>query len=419
MFLIFHRSFYTTEALAQRSFYRQTPLHREAFTERDGYTQHFSQRDALTRTSFHMQKLFHTDAVTRTLFHTEAFTVRQVPLHTKASTQKLLRRCCYTATLAFAPGCFHRDAYTQRSFYADQLLGTEPFTHDASTRKLVHREASTQRLSRIFLLTDAFTRSFYREAFTNRSPLLVRQTLLHIEAVAHRSFCKPKPAFYAQKLLRREVLADRCCSHRRSQKLLHTDTFFTQKLLHGEIVTSCSFRRRTPLNYTQKLLHKRSFCAQMQLHADTFPHRGPVTQRSFDTGKLWHTEAFAARRLDTQKLLETWKVFTTTPYKVTRRQKKWLAFPTRTISTEGCAREEQNLSHFITHCLGFCLMTMNVELAVAWFPISRLHAGWGHMAQSAGSERWPTTIENTAQLEKHVVQTETAGTSGKRPFLIS
>jgi hypothetical protein len=28
-------------------------------------------------------------------------------------------------------------------------------------------------------------------------------------------------------------------------------------------------------------------------------------------------------------------------------------------------------------------------------------------------------IENTAQLEKQIVQTEIAGTSGKRPFLIS
>jgi hypothetical protein len=28
-------------------------------------------------------------------------------------------------------------------------------------------------------------------------------------------------------------------------------------------------------------------------------------------------------------------------------------------------------------------------------------------------------LQNRAQLEKHVVQTEIAGTSGKRPFLIS
>ena len=213
------------------------------------------------------------------------------------------------AKMLHSHACFRTGVFSQGRLYTEKLLRRSAFRHRTFYTRCLHTQACTQRsfytqrLSRMFLLTDAFTRSFYREAFTNRSPLLVRQTLLHIETVAHRSFCKPKPAFYAQKLLRREVLADRCCSHRRSQKLLHTDTFFTQKLLHGEIVTSCSFRRRTPLHYTQKLLHKRSFCAQMQLHADTFPHRGPVTQRSFDTGKLWHTEAFAARRLDTQKLL--------------------------------------------------------------------------------------------------------------------
>ena len=190
---------------------------------------------------------------------------------------------------------------------------------------------------------------------------------------------------------------------------LHTKAFTQKKLLRTDAATRGHFSTQRPC-YTTKFWHRealtyRSFCSQTSWHTEAFTH----AQSSFTDRRTFFTE----------KLLETWKAFTTTPYKVTRRQKKWLAFPTRTISTEGCAREEQNLSHFITHCLGFCLMTMNVELAVAWFPISRLHAGWGHMAQSAGSERWPTTIENTAQLEKHVVQTEIAGTSGKRPFLIS
>ena len=280
MFLIFHRSFYTTEALAQRSFYRQTPLHREAFTERDGYTQHFSQRDALTRTSFHMQKLFHTDAVTRTLFQTEAFTVRQVPLHTKASTQKLLRRCCYTATLAFAPGCFHRDADTQRSFYADQLLGTEPFTHDASTRKLVHREASTHRGFRAFFThrrfyTKLLQRSLYKQkpftcqtnTSTHRScctqKLLQTETcILRTEAFTQRSPCRQM--LFTQKVT--EAIAHRHLFHteaftrRDRYKLqlpqtdaftLHTKAFTQKKLLRTDAATRGHFSTQRPC-YTTK-----------------------------------------------------------------------------------------------------------------------------------------------------------------------
>ena len=287
MFLIFHRSFYTTEALAQRSFYRQTPLHREAFTRKRWlHTAFFAEGRPYTH------KFSHAEAFSHRRSDADAFPHRGFYSQTGAFAHKSFYTEAFTEMLLHSHACFRTGVFSQGRLYTEKLLRRSAFRHRTFYTRCLHTQACTQRsfytqrLSRIFLLTDAFTRSFYREAFTNRSPLLVRQTLLHIETVAHRSFCKPKPAFYAQKLLRREVLADRCCSHRRSQKLLHTDTFFTQKLLHGEIVTSCSFRRRTPLHYTQKLLHKRSFCAQMQLHADTFPHRGPVTQRSFDTGKL-------------------------------------------------------------------------------------------------------------------------------------
>ena len=120
------------EASTQKFFtqMRQMLLHTEAFEHRCLYTQKHLPRDALTYTRLYTQKLLDTDCFPENhrSFDTEK------PFHRESFTQKLLHTS------------FSTEAFTQRSFYAQELLHTDAFTHRSLyTRRLLRTEAFTQR----------------------------------------------------------------------------------------------------------------------------------------------------------------------------------------------------------------------------------------------------------------------------------
>jgi len=134
--------------------------------------------------------------------------------------------------------------------------------------------------------------------------------LSHTDALTHSSF-------YTEELLHREVLSQRnfILTHRPvcTQKLLHMDacTLYTQKLLHIGLTHRCFYALK--LLHTHKLLDKevftqRSFYTQKLLHGEVFTQRslyahtqGSFTHRSFYPQKLLHTEAFIQTSFCTKK----------------------------------------------------------------------------------------------------------------------
>ena len=143
------------------------------------------------------------------------------------------------------------------------------------------------------------------EAFTQRSPC--RQMLFTqkvTEAIAHRHL------FHTEAFTRRDRY--KLQLPQTDAFTLHTKAFTQKKLLRTDAATRGHFSTQRPC-YTTKFWHRealtyRSFCSQTSWHTEAFTH----AQSSFTDRRTFFTE----------KLLETWKAFTTTPYKVTRRQKK-------------------------------------------------------------------------------------------------
>ena len=180
-----HRSLYTeqllfADTLAQRGLcteklsHTQMPLHTEAFTQRSFYTEIFTYRCSA-------QRCFCTHKGTQALLHAELFTQRSLCLYTK----RLLRRKTLT----------QRNLYTQtaqRSFYTPKLLHAETLPREAftHTQKLFRTDAFTHRsfYAQQFLHTDAFThRCFYTE------------NLLHTETCAHSTLLHTA-SFYTERL---------------------------------------------------------------------------------------------------------------------------------------------------------------------------------------------------------------------------
>ena len=133
--------------MTQRSLYRETLLHTEAFTHRSFYphTRFYSQKflhgevfAERSTESFYAQKLLHRDSGKS--LHRRAFTHRLV------STQKLL----------------HTGACTQRSFSTEK-----PF-HIFDTEELLHTETFTQRSLYTGTLLHTQTR-LHTKTFTQRS----------------------------------------------------------------------------------------------------------------------------------------------------------------------------------------------------------------------------------------------------------
>jgi hypothetical protein len=81
-----------------QNFYRQMPLHTEAFTQRSFYTQKLLHTDALYKDAFAQRSICE-----QTPLHTDAFT------HRRFHTQKLL----------------HRETFAQNSFYAKNFLSPQ------------------------------------------------------------------------------------------------------------------------------------------------------------------------------------------------------------------------------------------------------------------------------------------------------
>ena len=82
------------------------------------------------------------------------------------------------------------------------------------------------------------------------------QTFSHTETFTHRHFCTQHTHFHTQRLLHTDAFTQKLLHTEtftmKSQRLLHTDAFYTQKLLHTNDFTHRSF-------HTQKLLHTNTF----------------------------------------------------------------------------------------------------------------------------------------------------------------
>ena len=88
-----------------------------------------------------------------------------------------------------------------------------------------------------------------------------------------------------------------------TEKLLHTASFCTQKLVHAEAFTQSWGSFYSQKAFTQsKLLYTASFCPDFCLHTEAFTQRSLYTEKllhtaSFDTKKLLHRKAFTHRKL--------------------------------------------------------------------------------------------------------------------------
>ena len=152
--------------------------------------------------------------------------------------------------------------------------------------------------------------------------------LLHTEAFEHRCLSTQKhlsrdaltyTRLYTQKLLDTDGFSE---NHRSfdTEKPLHRESFFTQKLLHTQA-------------FPQKLLHReafehRSFCTQTSLHTEACTHGGFYTQ------KLLHREAFTHRRFPTEKPIPQSSFYTLQKIAILR---KLLTFGHH-IVRKGCTR---------------------------------------------------------------------------------
>ena len=149
----------------------------------------------------------------------------------------------------------HRAAFSQRSFYTEELLHREACTlrgfdteksftqRSFYTQKLLHKQnLNTEEL----LQTEAGTRRNFH-----------KQTFLQTETFTHRGRFTPK-------LLRKKLHTSFY-----AKKLLHAETF-TQKLLHTEVFSKKTFAQRN--FYTETCTHRRVYTA--------FTHRNFCTEKS-------------------------------------------------------------------------------------------------------------------------------------------
>ena len=139
-----------------------------------------------------------------------------------------------------------------------------------------------------------------REAFTHTQKLLHKdnfytQKLLHTKAFAQRRF-------YTEKLLRREAFTHRSfytekllCGEAFAQRSFYTESFWTEKFLH-RYISFC----------TEKILHRETF-TQKLLHTDAFTHKSVCTEkilhREAFAQRIFYTEAFTQRSFYAEKLL--------------------------------------------------------------------------------------------------------------------
>ena len=222
------QTFLHANALTQKGFYTQTPLHTQTslhkvFHRRVFYTYAFftlrihfrtnilenRDRDAFTHTHrwayarkplqtvrLFTQVLLHTDAFTHRLLysHTHTHFYTQTTLHIDSThrrfyTQTLLHTNLYTQTPLLA------DAFTHRCFYTQALLHTNLYTQtplltDAFTHRHCYRRFYTQTLWH----TDAFIhRRFYTQTLLHTNDFTHRPAFAHADACTHRSFEKQTP----------------------------------------------------------------------------------------------------------------------------------------------------------------------------------------------------------------------------------
>ena len=143
----------------------------------------FLDTEAFTQGSFYTQQLLHREAFTHGIF-----------LHAKAFTH----RCLYAKKLFYREKPLRKAVFTHRRVYARKPLRAKAFTKSSFyTRALLHTDAFTHRsfhtrmLSRKPLRTDAFIqRTFAQRPFYTKTPLrreALTQTLLHRDAFTQRS----------------------------------------------------------------------------------------------------------------------------------------------------------------------------------------------------------------------------------------
>ena len=202
-------------------------------------------------------------------FHAEDLTEKNFYTQQAFYTETRSKRCFYTQE-AFTHGSF-----AHRSHYTEKLSHRGDFTHwSFYTQKFLHRASlHTEKL----LHTDARSNLLYREAFAH-SKLL------------HRSFCTLQTfteiSFYTQRLLHREAF-----------KLLHTEAF-TQRSFQA-------FRHRS--FYSQKLLHTASLFSNKLLHRGAFTHwslcipQAFIQKKNCANNELYSQQAFTQQ----SKLLHT------------------------------------------------------------------------------------------------------------------
>ena len=211
-----------------------------------------------------------------------------------------------TGQTALHRNTFTHEFCTQRRFYTETLLHTEPLT--LHTNAFTHRRFYTQTI-------------LHGDPFTHRS--LYTQTLLHTNLLTEKHF-------YTQTLLHTNIFTQRRCTHRPFEpchgsvrlqchiveaKQLYTETLLRTKPAHRDAFTPKRF-------YTQTLYttHKR-FCTQTLLHTDAF------TQRPFYTQKLLHTDPFTHKYIYRETLLHTdaftYKHLHTETFRHVFKPKKW------------------------------------------------------------------------------------------------
>ena len=271
------QTLYTThKRFCTQTLYTQTLLHRDPFTHRSFYTQ------TLLHTNLSRRETFYT----QTLLHTNVFTQRRLGIFLHSFVKQKKGPWVFWRTLAkqLCTETILHEFCTQRRFYTETLLHTEPLT--LHTNAFTHRRFYTQTL-------------LHGDPFTHRS--LYTQTLLHTNLLTEKHF-------YTQTLLHTNIFTQRRCTHRPFEpchgsvrlqchiveaKQLYTETLSRTKPAHRDAFTPKRF-------YTQTLLHD----TQTLLHTDAFTHRRFYTE-TFYTQKLFHTDPFTHKYIYRETLLHT------------------------------------------------------------------------------------------------------------------
>ena len=160
--------------------------------------------------------------------------------------QKSLQVSTSLGFTASTPVCSTNTVETQTYFlYAKKNTHKETFTHRCLS--FTQSNFYTQKP----LHTYAFTQSITKQFFTDRPS----HTLTHRCFYTQKRFTRRNQCVCTQKLLHTDAFAQRILHSRRSfytHTPLHTESFYTQRLLHREVFTQSSF-------YTQELLRTEAF----------------------------------------------------------------------------------------------------------------------------------------------------------------